>query len=137
MRALAIDHVNLRFPADQLDEVLDFYVDTLGFETRFSDPRAAVADDPGLFPLLLGDGPLLYVNPAEEFDPGAANYRHLALRIPESPEDLRTFFEDADVSVRNEAERERDPVGPYTSFYVEDPFGYTVEFMAVGGQGEQ
>jgi catechol 2,3-dioxygenase-like lactoylglutathione lyase family enzyme len=132
MRATAIDHVNLRFPPDRLDEVIDFYVDTIGFETRFSDPRAAVRDDPGLFPLVLGEDTLLYVNPDEQFDPGCANYRHVALRIPESPADLRAFFEAADVAVRDEAERERDPVGPYTSFYVEDPFGYTVEFMAAG-----
>ena len=134
MRATAIDHVNLRFPADRLDEVLDFYVDTIGFETRFSDPRTAIENDPGLFPLVLGGGPLLYVNPSEEFDPDCANFRHVALRIPRSPEDLRAFFENESVEIRNEAERERDPVGPYTSFYVEDPFGYTVEFMAVGGR---
>lgn len=132
MRATAIDHVNLQFPADRLDDVIDFYVDTLGFETEFDDPRRAVADDPGLFPLLLGDGCRLYVNPAEEFTPDAGNYRHVAIRIPERPDELRSLFEDEGIEVDHEVDRERDPVGAYTSFYVPDPFGYTVEFMAVG-----
>ncbi|MFB6135534.1 MAG: VOC family protein [Halobacteriaceae archaeon] len=135
MRATAIDHVNLRFPDDRLDEVVDFYVDTLGFESGFDDPHAAVADDPGLFSLDLdGDaegGPRLFVNPSAEFDPESANYRHVAVRVPQSPADLRAFLEDAGVEVDHEAERERAGVGEYTSYYVVDPFGYTVELMAV------
>ena len=132
MHATAIDHVNLRYPPDQLDEVIDFYVDTLGFETRFEDPHAAVEDDPGLFPILLGDDCRIYVNPTAEFDPEANNYRHVAIRILEAPEDLRERFEHEGIEVDHEAERERDSVGAYTSFYVPDPIGYTVEFMAVG-----
>ena len=130
MHATAIDHVNLRFPADRLDEVIDFYVDTLGFETDFDDPYAAVANDPGLFSLGLGDTCRLFVNPSDEFNPSADNYRHLALRIPETPAAVRSTLEDAGIPIVNEAEREREPIGPYTSYYVEDPFGYTVEFMA-------
>jgi len=41
METTATDHVNLAFPADRLSEVVEFYVDTLGFTTGF--------DDPGLF----------------------------------------------------------------------------------------
>jgi len=133
MDATAIDHVNLLYPADRLDEVIDFYVETLGFETRFDDPHAAVRDDPGLFPVSLGEECRLFVNPTEEFDPEATNYRHVALRIPESPGELRKFFETEGIPIDNEAEREREATGPYTSFYVRDPVGYTVEFMAIGG----
>lgn len=132
MHATAIDHVNLRFPADRLDEVLDFYVGALGFETAFEDPYAAVDEDPGLFPILLGETCRLYVNPADEFDADATNYRHVALRIPESPTALRDRLGDEGVTIDSEAERERDSVGSYTSYYVSDPFGYTVELMAVG-----
>lgn len=130
MRATAIDHVNLRFPADRLDEVIDFYVETLGFETGFDDPYAAVEEDPGLFTLELGDTCRLYVNPSDEFDPSADNYRHVALRIPETPDAVQTTLEEAGIPIENEAEREREPIGAYTSYYVTDPFGYTVEFMA-------
>jgi catechol 2,3-dioxygenase-like lactoylglutathione lyase family enzyme len=132
MHSIGIDHVNLGFPSDRLDEVIDFYVETLGFETAFDDPYAAVADDPGLFTLELGETSQLFVNPVEAFDPEATNLRHVALRIPESPDDLRTFLGDEGVEIDSTADRESDQFGPYTSYYVTDPFGYTVELMAVG-----
>ncbi|WP_114578566.1 VOC family protein [Saliphagus sp. LR7] len=134
MHASAIDHANLGFPAERLDEVIEFYVDRLGFETGFDDPHAAVRDDPGLFAIHLGDagdGPRLYVNPVEEFS-GPGDYRHLALRIDDSPEAVRSRLEEAGIGIDSTAEREREPVGSYTSYYVTDPFGYTVELMAVG-----
>ena len=133
MRATAIDHVNMRFPADRLDEVIDFYVDRLGFESGFDDPYAAVADDPGLFSLDLGGGCGLFVAPSDEFDPSATNFRHTALRIPESPEAVRNHLDREDIDIRSVRERSREETGPYTSYYVEDPFGYTVELMAIGG----
>jgi len=132
MRTTGIDHVNLGFPSDRLDELIDFYVDALGFETEFEDPRAAVSDDPGLFRIELGETYRLFVRPLEEFDPDAGSYRHVALRIPESPDDLRASLESEGLSIDNTAERERDEFGPYTSYYVTDPFGYTIELMAVG-----
>ena len=133
MRTTGIDHVNLGFPADRLDEVIDFYVDTLGFETGFEDPHAAVRDDPGLFAIELGEACQLYVRPTEEFSSDAQNFRHVALRISESPSELREFFESEGIDIDHTAERESEQFGPYTSYYVTDPFGYTVEFMAFGG----
>ncbi|MFP8957683.1 VOC family protein [Natrialbaceae archaeon A-CW3] len=132
MDATAIDHVNLSFPADRLEEVLDFYVDTLGFETDFDDPRAAIRSEPGLFPIHLGGGCRLYVNPTDSFDSTEGSYRHLALRIDEAPATIEKRLEDAGVRIRNEATREREAFGAYTSYYVDDPFGYTVELMATG-----
>lgn len=132
MDATAIDHVNMGFPSDRLGEVIDFYVDRLGFETRFDDPREAVRDDPGLFPIFLGDGPRLYVSPTDEFEPPGGNFRHLAVRVPESPASVRDRLERADVEIDSVAERSRDAFGDYTSYYVSDPFGYTLEFMAAG-----
>lgn len=132
MQTTGIDHVNLSFPADRLSEVVDFYVDTLGFTTDFDDPHAAVADDPGLFSIDLGDTYRLFVNPSDDFDPECTNYRHVALRIPQSPNAVETVLDDNDVAIDSTAERESDAVGAYTSYYVSDPFGYTVELMAVG-----
>lgn len=132
MQVTGIDHVNLRFPADRLDEVVAFYVETLGFETGFDDPHAAVADDPGLFSLSMGGDCSLFVMPSDEFDPDAGNFRHVALCVPQSPADLRAFLDAEDIEIRNTAERESDRFGPYTSYYVADPFGYTLELMAVG-----
>jgi len=45
LETTGIDHVNLSFPADRLSEVVEFYVDALGFTTRYDQPHAAVADD--------------------------------------------------------------------------------------------
>lgn len=132
MEATAIDHINLSFPANELQKVIEFYVDTLGFHTDFADPYAAVTDDPGLFPILLGDGSRLYVNPTEEFHPEESNYRHLALRIPESAEDLSSFLQENDLTIKSTADRNRSSFGAYTSYYITDPFGYTIELMAIG-----
>lgn len=132
MHATAIDHVNLSFPDDRLDEVLDFYVDTLGFETGFDDPREAIQSDPGLFPIYLGDGVRLYVRPTDSFNPPDGSFRHLALRIEETPKAIERRLQDEGVTVQNEATREREEFGTYTSYYIADPFGYTVELMAIG-----
>lgn len=131
MNASGIDHVNLLFPADRLDEVIEFYVDTLGFTTEFDDPYAAVADDPGLFSVYFGDDGRLFVNPSDEFDPDAGNYRHLAIRIPQAPEAVKELLDEHDIEIHNTANRERPEVGTYTSYYVNDPFGYTIELMAI------
>ncbi|MFB6174047.1 MAG: VOC family protein [Halobacteriales archaeon] len=137
MHATAIDHVNLRYPPDRLGEVLEFYVGALGFGTEFEAPYEAIEDDPGLFRIVPGEGISLFVNPDAGFDPGARNYRHVALRIPETPESLRETLAEAGVGIDHEADREREHVGTYTSYYVTDPFGYTVELMAVGDGGER
>jgi catechol 2,3-dioxygenase-like lactoylglutathione lyase family enzyme len=134
MDALRIDHVNLAFPADRLDEVIGFYVDALGFETDFDDPYAAVADDPGLFAIRLGDDYGIYVNPTDEFDPEATNFRHVAVCIAESPDCVRETVESEDLPLEHTAERTHSQFGAYTSYYVGDPFGYTVELMAVGAE---
>lgn len=132
MQSTGIDHVNLHFPVDRLDEVIAFYVETFGFEAPFDEPSVAVANDPGLFALALGNGARLFVNPTEEFDPEVHNYRHMALRIPESPSELKAFLDTHDIEIRNTAERHRESVGDYTSYYISDPFNYTIELMAIG-----
>lgn len=132
MDTIGIDHVNLLFPRNRLEEVLDFYVDTLGFETSLDDPYEDIHLDPGLFTIDVGGGSRIFVNPSDEFDPDAANYRHVAVRVAESPETVESTLADASIPIENEAQWERAPFGSYTSYYVSDPFGYTIEFMAVG-----
>jgi catechol 2,3-dioxygenase-like lactoylglutathione lyase family enzyme len=132
MQATRIDHVNLRYPPERLDEVIAFYVDALGFETDFEDPYAAVGDDPGLFPVHLGPDARIYVNPDEGYDSDQTNYRHVAVRVPAEPADLEALLNEEGIDVESTADRERDSVGAYSSYYVQDPIGYTVELMAVG-----
>ena len=136
MHARAIDHVNLRFPPDRLADVIDFYVDKLGFESPFDDPYEAVENDPGLFNISLGEGIRLFVNPSEEFDGPETNYRHMALQIPETPQALREHLVAEEIDITSEAERHNAAVGAYTSYYVVDPFGYTVELMAIEKDAE-
>lgn len=134
MQTTGIDHLNLSFPANRLSTVIDFYVDTLGFTTGFDDPYAAVADDPGLFTISLGETYELFVNPTDDFTADTTNYRHMALRIPQSPGQLKDFLEENDVTINSTADRESATFGEYTSYYIADPFGYTIELMAIGSQ---
>ena len=130
MQAISIDHVNLAFPDDRLDEVITFYVDSLGFESPFANPYEAVTDDPGLFSLSLGPSCRLFVNPSDSFVPPANNFRHLAVAIEITPDSLYDRLMTEDIDIDHEAERSNDALGAYTSYYVSDPFGYTVELMA-------
>lgn len=132
MEAVGVDHINVGFPRDRLDEVIEFYVDTLGFEAPFDDPYAAVADDPGLFALELGDGDRLFVNPTDELDSPGADFRHVAVKFRASPAAVMDRLDEAGIEIDSTAERSRETVGEYTSYYVSDPFGYTVECMAIG-----
>ena len=132
MNAHGIDHINVGFPRDRLDEVIEFYVDTLGFEAPFEDPYAAVADDPGLFGLELGDGDRLFVNPTDELDSPGVDFRHVAVKFRESPATVKARLDDEGIEINSTAERSRETIGDYTSYYVSDPFGYTVECMAIG-----
>jgi len=63
-----------------------------------------------------------------------ANVRDVTLRIPESTDDLRAVRDTEEIEIGHTAERAHDRFGVYISYYVDDPFGYTVELMAVGEQ---
>lgn len=130
MQALSIDHVNLAFPADRLEEVIEFYVTKLGFDSPFEDPFTAVTNNPGLFGLTLGPTCRLFVNPTASFDEPANNFRHVAVALDTTPAALHEHLAAEDIMIQHEAERNNDALGAYTSYYVSDPFGYTIELMA-------
>lgn len=136
MQAHSIDHINLAFPNDRLDEVITFYVEKLGFESPFEDPYEAVADDPGLFSLSLGPTCRLFVNPSERFNEPVDNFRHVAVALDITPESLYELLGNEEIAIDHEAERSNDALGAYTSYYVSDPFGYTVELMACDTEDE-
>lgn len=133
MQVTGIDHINLGYPVDRLEEVIEFYTETLGFDISEEAERRARSDDPDLFSIDLGNGFALYVAPVEDFDADVGSYRHTALRVDLTPEELRARLDNADVKIRSTADRSRTEFGAYRSYYIQDPFGYTLELMAVGG----
>lgn len=130
MNVTAIDHVNLAVPAERTDEAVAFYLDTLGFDTDDTDPATAL--DEGLLRIRLGPENLLFLRSVPSFDPPEGdNWDHVAFRVSETAESLESRFEAADVSIIDVATR-RGATGTFQSVYVADPFGYTLEFKAVG-----
>ncbi|WP_436925242.1 hypothetical protein [Halosimplex amylolyticum] len=53
----------------------------------------------------------------------------MALRIPQPPDAIETLLDDNGISIDSTAERESDALGAYTTYYVSDPFGYTIELI--------
>jgi catechol 2,3-dioxygenase-like lactoylglutathione lyase family enzyme len=126
--ATAIDHVNLRIPADGMDAALAFYRDSLGFEADRLD--AFEAGEKPFFSVRLTPGSVLHLWPDPSFEPPTGtNFDHVAVRLDESLADLRTRLDRAGIDV----ERSGDPLGATgtgPAVYVEDPFGYRIELKA-------
>lgn len=118
----AIDHVNLRIPADGLNRAREFYVDALGFSLEGLD------DDKPFFSVRLAEGCVLHLWPDEEFvEPRRGeNFDHVAIRVDEDVADVESRLADHDVEVVDELEP-RGATGVAPAVYVRDPFGYRVE----------
>jgi lactoylglutathione lyase len=130
MDATAIDHVNLRIPADGADEALAFYCDGLGFEPARLE-RFESGEKP-FFSIRLTAGSVLHLWPDAGFEaPTGANFDHVAIRLDETVGDVKETLAAAGVDV----ERESAPLGATgtaPAVYVEDPFGYRIELKAAG-----
>jgi len=124
----AIDHVNLRIPEGRIEEFVDFYTDTLGFETE--DLDAYRTGDRPIFTVRVAETAVVHVSPIpdEEFEPPAReNFDHVAVRVPEDAETI----EDALAEAGLETDTSESPVGATgvaPAVYVTDPFGYRLEF---------
>ena len=131
MNVRAIDHVNVRVPESRVDEAVEFYADTLGFEPEQLD--AYRRGDRTLFSFRLGDTAVLHVRPVEEFSPPTGeNYDHFALVVDETVEQIKDRLADAGVEIR----REGNPLGATgraPAVYVDDPFGYVIELKEAAG----
>jgi catechol 2,3-dioxygenase-like lactoylglutathione lyase family enzyme len=133
-RVLAIDHVVLR--CRDLDAMLAFYCDTLGFEVaKRNEPVGLVHLRSGaaMIDLVTLDGPLGRAGGAA---PGAEgrNLDHLCLRVdPFDPAAFMRRFEAlglAPAELRTRFGGEGD--GP--SFYIRDPEGNRVEIKGAAAQ---
>jgi len=126
MRPKVIDHINLHVPVSGVDRAVEFYRDTLGFETANLD--AYRAGDRSLFTFRpgAGTGCVVHVMPIEEFEPPGRNLNHVAVLLDDSLEEVERAIADADVEVVRRRDRSDRP-GADVAIYVRDPFGYTVE----------
>jgi len=130
MQARHIDHVNLRIPADGVDDAREFYRDRLGF--GIEDAQYA-ADEKPFFDVRLTPTAVVHLWPTDEFEPPTAtNYDHVALVVEESIEELEAELDEAGVEVEQRMDSPLGATGTAPAVYVRDPFGYRVELKAQG-----
>jgi len=129
MDVRAIDHVNLRIPADGVERALEFYRDALGFAIEGLEQFHA--GDRSFFDVRLAPAHVIHLWPSESFDPPTGeNYDHVALVVEDEIESVTAALERADVAIQNEIDAPLGATGRAPAVYVEDPFGYTVELKA-------
>ena len=124
MRPRAIDHVNVHVPADGVDRAVEFYRDTLGFET--TNLEAYRAGDRSLFTFSPRSGCVIHVMPTEEFEPPGRSLNHVAVLLDDTLEAVERTIADAGLEVVRRRDRSDRP-GADVAVYVRDPFGYTIE----------
>ncbi|UIP00106.1 VOC family protein [Halobaculum sp. CBA1158] len=126
MQVRAIDHVNLRIPADGLDDARAFYADGLGLELEGVE-RFESGDKP-FFDVRLSPAHVIHLWPTESFEPPTAtNYDHVALVVDESVETVIDRLDDAGIGVEKRLDAPLGATGEAAAVYVRDPFGYRVE----------
>jgi catechol 2,3-dioxygenase-like lactoylglutathione lyase family enzyme len=132
MDVVAIDHVNLRIPATGIADAVAFYGDSLGFPVE--GLAAYRAGEQSFFDVRLAPGHVIHCWPTEAFDPPTGeHFDHVALRVSDDCEDLKSALAAADVKVVRELDDPLGATGHGPSVYVEDPFGYRIELKTTGG----
>ena len=128
MNVQAIDHLNLKIPEDEIDTVIAFYHDILGFDIENRDLYEA--GEKGFFSIRLANENVIHLRPTTEFEaPTGGSFDHVALRIKESIDDIKAQFTAHDI------ERESNPLGATgtaPAIYVRDPSGYLLEIKETG-----
>lgn len=136
MRATAMDHVNLRYPEDELEAALEFYCDKLGFEPELvatDDEGEPYVDHPSHFSVRLGETCLIHMTP--ESDPTIINryqsaaetgFDHVSLLFDASIDEIKSKLQAADVEIHREFEP-TGATGTAPAVFVIDPFGYMLE----------
>ena len=126
MDATAIDHLNLRVPADGTEAATDFYRDRLGFAIEGMDRYEA--DEKPLFDVRLAPEHVLHLWPTGEFEPPSGNgFNHVALLIDDEVAAIERQLDEAGVTIENRHDSPLRATGRAPAVYVENPFGYQVE----------
>lgn len=122
----AIDHVNLRIPEDEIVIAIEFYEGLFGFSTE--NLALYENSEKQFFTFRLTETSVVHVRPVDDFErPSGHNYDHLALLVKGSIGDLKRQFVDAGIDVLRESEP-LGATGVAPAIYVQDPFGYIIEF---------
>lgn len=125
MNPANLDHVNLRIPADRVDDVVAFYRDTLGF--GLEDLDAYRAGDRPIFSVRLSESSIIHISPSEAFAaPEERNFDHVAIVVEDPIDAVKAQLTDADVEIERES-TPRGATGSAPAVYVRDPFGYRIE----------
>lgn len=128
MKARHIDHVNLRIPADGVDDAREFYGEALGFGI---EDALYEADDKPFFDVRLSATAVIHLWPTDEFEaPTATNYDHVAVVVEESVDEIETNLADAGVEIEKTLDSPFGATGEAGGVYLRDPFGYRVELKA-------
>jgi len=128
MRARHIDHVNLRIPADGVDDAREFYGEKLGF--GIEDALYAAGEKP-FFDVRLSATAVVHCWPTAEFEPPTAtNYDHVAVVVEGSADEIEAELAAAGVEIEKSLDEPLGAVGESSAVYVRDPFGYRVELKA-------
>jgi catechol 2,3-dioxygenase-like lactoylglutathione lyase family enzyme len=124
-----IDHLNLRIPADRIDDFVAFYRDALGLDLEhLEDYRTG---DRGFFYLRLTDHAVVHVAPTEDFtEPDNEAFNHVALFVDEPRTTVRQRLEASDATIVDVVDERLGATGEHPSIYAEDPFGYLVELKS-------
>ena len=126
MDVAAIDHVNLRVPADGVDEATRFYGDRLGFAVEGLDRYRD--GEQSFFDVRLTPGAVVHLWPTDAFEPPSGDgFNHLALRVEADREAVVERLSAADIDVETELDAPLGATGRAPAVYVEDPFGYLLE----------
>lgn len=132
MNTRQIDHINIKIPADQLDDALTFYRDVLGFDPVKLDLYRQ--GERTSFAFRLGETALLHVRPVEDFvPPSGQNLDHICLVLDTGIETIRQRLTDHDITI----DREGEPwgaTGRAPAVYVTDPFGYQLELKTIASR---
>lgn len=125
MQVERIDHVNIRIPADRVEEAVRFYRDVLGFEPYKLD--AYRDGERTSFFFRMGETALITIRPVESFrDPDDTNYDHCCLIVDATIAEVKERLEEHGIDI----ERESTPLGSQgraPAVYIRDPFGYRFE----------
>jgi|SRR6056297_449291 len=128
MQARHIDHVNLRIPADGVDDAREFYGERLGFGIE-DDPYAA--GEKPFFDVRLTPAAVVHLWPTDSFEPPTAtNYDHVAIVVEESIAEIEAELDEAGVEIEKTLDSPLGATGEAPAVYVRDPFGYRVELKA-------
>ena len=128
MQARHIDHVNLRIPADGVDDAREFYGERLGF--GIEDDSYAAGEKP-FFDVRLTPEAVVHLWPTDSFEPPTAtNYDHVAVLVEESIAEIEAELDEAGVEIEKTLDSPLGATGEAPAVYVRDPFGYRVELKA-------